>query len=611
MKSPLLTLGLVLGLSAQLFADGNTDSYSYKIDLTNVKNDKIKVTLTPPKFTEDEVIFRMPKMVPGTYKIYDFGRFVSDFSVTGGTFAQLDVNSWKISGASKVTNIEYWVEDTWDTDIKENKIFEPAGTEIDENKCYVLNNHGFFGYFEGMTTKKYEVEVTRPANFYASTGLNFSTTQNVDKFTTANYDQLVDAPIMYTQPDTTFIQVGNCKVLVSVYNSTGNVQSSKVAEWIGSILDAQQNFLGGKLPVDKYAFLIYVPSEISFGGGALEHNNSSMYFMPFYTEEYFQQIMKDVAAHEFFHIVTPLTLHSEEIHNFDFTNPKMSEHLWLYEGMTEYNAHLVQVRSGLISMEAYMDNIIEKMDYAETFNDTLPFTTMSKGCLDKYEDQYINVYQKGALINMCLDILIIKHSNKTKNLRWVVAQLSEKFGADKAFKDPQLFDEIEKLTFPEVRKFLDVHVAGNQPIPYSEILGLAGLELSMGGARETVDPGFDITHISYDQPNDKFYIISDEYITELGKKMKMKAGDMINKINGKELKLTTVMEVLGGFYQNAKAGDKVEFEVLRENPKTKKMKKIKMKGVLGNTTITLEKQLAVAESPTQEQIELRQYWINQ
>jgi predicted metalloprotease with PDZ domain len=609
MKLKLITIGIALGISSQLFADGNADTYSYKVDLTAVKDDKIKVTLTPPKITTDEVIFRMPKMVPGTYKIYDFGRFVSDFNVTGGTFTRLDDNSWKITNASKVTSIEYWVQDTWDTDIKENKIFEPAGTEIEENKCFVLNNHGFFGYFEGMTTKAYEVDVTRPANFYASTGLNFTSKSNVDHFTTISYDQLVDSPIMYTAPDTTFIQVGNCRVLVSVYNAPGEVKSAKVAEWIGSILDAQQNFLGGKLPVNKYAFLIYVPSAISFGGGALEHNNSSMYFMPFYGEEYFQQIMKDVAAHEFFHIVTPLTLHSEEIHNFDFTNPKMSEHLWLYEGMTEYNAHLVQVRSGLITMEAYLDNIIEKLNYADTFNDTLPFTKMSKGCLGIYEDQYINVYQKGALINMCLDILIIKNSNKTKNLRWVIAQLSEKFGASRPFKDPQLFDEIEKLTYPEVRQFLDKYVAGPNRIPYKDILSIVGLELSMGGAREVVDPGFDVTHISYDQAQDKFYIMSDEYITDIGKKMKMMAGDLISKINGKELKLANVMEVLGGFYETAKSGDKIEFEVLRK--KGSKYKKVKIKGILGSTTMAFEKQLAPVQNPSEDQVEMRKFWINQ
>lgn len=605
---------LIAGVTSQVFADGNNDTYSYKVDITSVKDDKIKITLVPPKITTDEVIFKMPRMVPGTYKIYDFGRFVSNFVVNCATNVncsptRLDDNSWKISNATKITSIEYWVEDTWDTDIKDNKIFEPAGTEIDDTKCFVFNNHGFFGYFEGMTKKGYEVEVTRPANFYASTGLTFTSNKNVDRFTTRDYDQLVDSPIMYTVPDTTFIQVGNCKVLVSVYNEPKSVVSKKVAEWIGSILDAQQNFLGGKLPVDKYAFLIYVPKEVEFGGGALEHNNSSMYFMPFYGEEYFQQIMKDVAAHEFFHIVTPLTLHSEEIHSFDFSNPQMSEHLWLYEGMTEYNAHLVQVRGGLITVEDYFDNIIEKMNYAETYNDTLPFTTMSKGCLDVYEDQYVNVYQKGALINMCLDILIIKNSNGKKNLREVIAALSDKFGATRAFKDDLLFDEIEKLTYPEVRKFLDTYVAGPNKIPYAEILSIVGLEFSAGGKQDVVDPGFDIQYINYDEAKDKFYIMSDEYITETGKKMKIQSGDMINKINGKELNLANIGDVLGGFYQTAKTGDKIEYEMLRK--KGSKYKKVKLKGVVGTTTMDLEKKLYIIESPTTEQNLFRKAWINQ
>lgn len=615
MKFKLTILSLLLFISVSGFSQlMKVNTFYYKVDLTSVKDDKIKVSLTPPKITTDKVIFRMPKMVPGTYKIYDFGRFVSGFSVGSPTavncpVVRLDDNSWEISNATQMTGIEYWIEDTWDTDIKDNKIFEPAGTEIDEAKCFVLNNHGFFGYFEGMTNQPYEVDVTRPTNFYASTGLNFTSNKNVDHFSTISYDQLVDSPIMYTVPDTTFIQVGNCKVLVSVYNTTKSVISSKVAEWIGSILDAQQNFLGGKLPVNKYAFLIYVPTEISFGGGALEHNNSSMYFMPFYSEEYFQQIMKDVAAHEFFHIVTPLTLHSEEIHNFDFTNPKMSEHLWLYEGMTEYNAHLVQVRSGLITMEDYMDNIIEKMDYAETFNDTLPFTTMSKGCLDVYEDQYVNVYQKGALINMCLDLLIIKNSNGTKNLREVIAQLSDIYGASRAFKDEQLFNDIEKLTYPEVRKFLDTYVAGPNKIPYGEILSIAGFELSLGGAKEVIDPGFDVQYINYDQAQDKFYIMSDDYITELGKAMKMKSGDLIDKINGKTLNLSNVMDVLGGFYENSKPGDKIEYEVLRK--KGAKYKKVKLKGVLGKTTMDFEKKLYSVETPSDEQLRFRKFWINQ
>ena len=37
----------------------------------------------------------------------------------------------------------------------------------------------------------------------------------------------------------------------------------------------------------------------------------------------------DMAAHEFFHIVTPLNIHSEIIEHFNFATPTPSQHLWL------------------------------------------------------------------------------------------------------------------------------------------------------------------------------------------------------------------------------------------------------------------------------------------
>ena len=74
------------------------------------------------------------------------------------------------------------------------------------------------------------------------------------------------------------------------------------------------------------------------------------------------QNVRDFAAHEFFHIITPLSIHSEEIGNFDYSDPKMSKHLWLYEGVTEYFAGHVQVRQGLMKLDDYIDVIHGKIE---------------------------------------------------------------------------------------------------------------------------------------------------------------------------------------------------------------------------------------------------------
>jgi predicted metalloprotease with PDZ domain len=70
--------------------------------------------------------------------------------------------------------------------------------------------------------------------------------------------------------------------------------------------------------------------------------------------------MKDVVSHEFFHIVTPLTIHSKEIHYFDYNSPKMSEHLWMYEGVTEYFA-IFSNQSRLIPEEEFYSRMAERL----------------------------------------------------------------------------------------------------------------------------------------------------------------------------------------------------------------------------------------------------------
>ncbi|NDC83463.1 hypothetical protein EB093_07390, partial [bacterium] len=105
------------------------------------------------------------------------------------------------------------------------------------------------------------------------------------------------------------------------------------------------------------------------GFGALEHGNSSVYFLPDLGEEMLVESVKDVAIHEFMHIITPLNLHSECIGNFNYENPKMSRHLWLYEGVTEYFAGLIQVRSGIISRSNYVNSLLRQKMFDFEYSD--------------------------------------------------------------------------------------------------------------------------------------------------------------------------------------------------------------------------------------------------
>lgn len=587
-----------------------TTKYEFFVDITKISNDLVQVELKAPEITSDKIIYNIPKIIPGTYSVYDFGQYVMDleaFDKEGRPLSVLPINKnqWEISNAKTLDKITYWVDDTWDAEGVEEFVFEPGGTNIEEDENVIFNNHGFFGYFEGMKNFVYEINITRPEDFYGSTGLsNIKTKGNTDTYVVQNYMDVVDSPIMYNKPDTTILKIGNTDVLISLFSKGGSVTTSEIAEDIKGILEAQKNYLGGKLPVDKYAFLIYLYTgqSGSGGSGALEHSYSSLYYLPEMPAKQLSGFLVDVAAHEFFHIVTPLNIHSEEIGNFDYINPKMSKHLWLYEGVTEYFANHVQVFENLITEQDYLDVLLGKLNGKDHYNDILPFTEMSEGCLDEHKHEYGNVYQKGALIGMCLDINIREAKKGSMGLRDLMHQLSQEYGPTKSFKDEELFEKISWITYPELIDFFDNYVAGNKKLPLEEIFKKVGITYQQNVTVKEFTLGN--VSLGYNQEAEKLEVMGTKDLNEVGKKLGYKVKDQLISLNGQKLTYSNYKTILN----KLKEGDKMEVLVLRTNKG--KTKEVKLKTKAKKVGVTKRHHLVFDENATEQQLELRRNWLN-
>lgn len=551
----ILPIAMLLAGSAVLAQDGKI---KVKIDLTNVVDDKVMVEVVAEKFSTNEVVYHMPKMIPGTYAIEDYGRFLSSFKAHDKKgrnlpVEQLSTNSWRILKAKKLTKITYWVEDSYDTRLEGPEIFQPAGTNIEDGLNFVINPSGFIGFFDGITSTSYEINIIKPEGFYGSTGLipvsvnndlsanltlegvDYATGSSVDVFETGNYDELVDSPMMYSLPDTTVIDVAGTEVLVSTYSPNQVVTARQIGNTIEEVLMAQKDYLGGELPVDKYAFIFYFTDQPVMSYGALEHSYSSFYYMPEYSIEQMEQQLRDFAAHEFFHIVTPLTIHSEEIVPFDFVEPEMSRHLWLYEGMTEYFAGNAQIKGQLITIDQYINMLREKMMTAAQFNDSLPFTELSLGALDKHADEYYNVYQKGALIGLALDLTLLELSQGEYGVQQMMADLSKEYGKEKSFKDDELFDKITEMTYPEVRKFFATYVEGETPLDYETVFKKAGLIYEPFGLFYDYSFGLTQNNLGVDMEAGTLYVQNVEELDDFGKELGYAEGDVILGFNGTEM----------------------------------------------------------------------------
>ncbi|HMQ78683.1 MAG TPA: peptidase M61 [Ignavibacteria bacterium] len=583
-----------------------------EIDLTMAASDhSLIIEVEPPKINSSSIRYYMPKIVPGTYVINNFGRFISDFAavdIEGKELVvnRIDTNTWEILSAERLHKIRYRVEDTYNSE-STPVVFEPTGTCIDSGKVFMLNNFTLIGYFDGFKDMPYTVSVKKPDGFYGSTSMPLAFTEDgKDVYYPKNYFDLHDNPMMYTIPDTASVMVNNTRVLLSVYSPNKKITANYLAEHTAELFKAQGEYLGGELPADKYSVLVYL-SDAGFrsnAAGALEHFKSTTFCYPEVTNEEFIQPFRDVVSHEFFHIVTPLGIHSKEIGDFDFINPVMSKHLWLYEGSTEYYAIHSQVKHGIITQEQFFNKVQQKMYFSMLYlNDTLPFTELSKGALDKYKSQYINVYQKGALINMCLDLYLLKLSGGKYGLQQLKNDLGKKFGPDEAFDDEELFDIITEMTYPEIREFFRSYVEGNKKIPYKQFLEYAGYEY-FDKLKKKV-PAMIGAALQY---NDSGTLEVVE-VYDFGRQLGLKTGDNVIAVNGKEVNTHNFRFISRDFEMNAKPGDVVEITVMRKSNGASLLKVI-----LKAETYMVEKEeqfvLQPVKAPTAEQLMIRKAWID-
>lgn len=616
MKRLFLLCFLACGLLFQGAANAQ-NVYRYTVDLTNVTNDNLQVELLAPAVKSATTVLSFPKIIPGTYSISDYGKFISNVKAFTKSGKALPVtkageNQWRISNATTLHKLTYVVEDIFDTK-KEHNVYPMAATDFEAGKAFVLHTPGVFGFLNGMNKLPFEITVQKPSGFYGSTALiPASTTASQDVFKVDNLDVLYDSPIMYTVPDTSTVKVGNADVLVSVYSPNKKLQAKEIAGWMQELLDATKNYLGGKLPTDRYAFLYYFHepgAEHSFPrglGGALEHASSSFYYVPEMEPGQIKNMLVDISSHEFFHIITPLTIASREVKEFNFNEAVLSKHLWLYEGVTEYTSHHVQVKYGMNTVQQFLAKLSQKITNSRTrHNDTLSFTTLSKESAGKYKDEYGNVYEKGALIAAVLDIYLLHLSDGAYGLRNLTYDLGVRYGKYRAFNDEELFDEIAKLSYPETREFFRKHVEGSEPIPYDYYFGLAGVKFSPVAESKTMSFGGILPTLN---ESGQLVVGPQSQLNEFGKSLGYQVGDVLYAFNGSPLSPERFSKVVDSLKKVSKEGEPFEVSIGRKGA-SGVVEPMTLKGKVTMVTTTERNKLELMPSPTKKQETVRRAWL--
>ena len=341
-----------------------------------------------------------------------------------------------------------------------------------------------------------------------------------------------------------------------------------VLEEASDILNAATNYIGFS-PVDRYTFLMYFASEeqirtmpIFQSSGALEHSLSSTYALPEMPQ--YLPLLKNVVAHEFMHILSPLHLHSDVLANFDYSIPLAEDqHVWLYEGVTEWVSYIMQVKSRMASPEDYLTYLSEKVNASENYLKDYSLTRISKEwSTDEGNKQYGNIYQLGALTAAMLDIKLLQLSNGNKGLREVYLELIDKYGKDAPFDNATFFDTLVAMTYPEIAEFIEKHIRNNTPFDFENEMRSIGVNYYETRVNKDLGTmGFTIRPDQNNQP--AVVAFSSDY-----KGTQIQVGDIITHINGTELNGSSYHKLMKDL-ASKKIGDAYELDVVRNGKSIK------------------------------------------
>ncbi|NQX81431.1 MAG: peptidase [Flavobacteriaceae bacterium] len=598
-----ITLGIILAISScnttkktTTASVEKTSEIIFDINLLDLSNDTFKVKVKTPQLSATNNIFQFASTAPGTYQIMNIGKYVTKFAAYDKNNTEIPttkqgLNQYVISTPAKVDYIEYNISETWDTEVKENKIYLMCGTSIEKDNV-LINGQGVFGYIKGLQDLPILIKIAHPQGWISGTALS----KNSQGYYMANnYDHIVDSPILLGSTLTeASIDVEGTKIQVYTYSKTNKVHSDQILSSLESMLKSASQFVNG-LPVKRYTFLFHFEDKTA---GAWEHSYSSEYIYKEDTWENLKKPIAETAAHEFFHVVTPLNIHSELIQEFNFIEPQASSHLWLYEGVTEWASHMMFLQAKETNLDGYFEMLQRKIRINNFYDPTYSLLKLSETSFSPAgQKQYGNIYMKGALVAGLLDIRLLELSKGEISLIDIINKLAKQYGPNKPFDEKGFFDEFVAITYPEIAEFFDLYIKNSNPLPIEDYYAKVGIKFSETRTYENLSG---LNANLYPTPRG-LYVLED-YTND---SMELKKGDMIVKIDGADVNALNQKEVMAVFAKKS-VGSEYTVSITRGRGETKE-------NITFNSKTTAKVSVNVFEqldTKTIIQEALQQKWLN-
>jgi predicted metalloprotease with PDZ domain len=554
----------------------------YQITPSAPEKHLFTVTLEIEKPMPEGQVLRLPAWIPGSYMIRDFARHVVRFvAYSAGApldWRKLDKDSWLLDPCDGPVHVEIDVY-AWDLSVR--------GAHLDTTHGY-FNGTCVFLQPLGHEDQPVQVRIQPPAGaayatWQVATGLvaEHGDGRRFGTFLADNYDALVDHPVeMGHFDEVTFEACGVPHQMV--FTGKHQADLARLARDLAPVCEHHIRLFGEPAPMDNYLFMTLVTGD---GYGGLEHRNSTSLMcarkdLPRRTDasdsvrEGYRNFL-GLCSHEYFHTWNIKRIKPAAFTPYDLSRESYTELLWAFEGITSYYDDLALVRTGLITVADYLEEL------GKTVSRVLRGTgsgkqTVTESSFDAWTRFYkqdenapnaiVSYYAKGALIALCLDLLLRRDSNGSCSLDDVMRVLWSRYGkTGEGVPERGVQAVAEEVLGQSLQGFFDTALYSTEPLPLADLLADVGVQVEMRapaghadmggkamasapvnlGARFSSDPAGARVAVVFEQGNAAHAGVA--------------AGDILVAVDGMRTDAARIDEQLAAF----QPGDRIDLHVFR------------------------------------------------
>jgi predicted metalloprotease with PDZ domain len=424
----------------------------------------------------------MPIWTPGFYRVESYADRIHDLSAKSPDGVVLKVeqprkNRWTVQtgGAGRVV-VSYKLT-CESRSVTTNWVGEDLA---------VLNGAATFLTLVESGKRPHDVQLILPASWKQSvTGLDAAPGGGANHYRAADFDTLVDSPIVAGNPEIHEFDVEGSKHVVANAGAFTGWDGKRAAADLEKLVREHRR-MWGFLPFRRYVFLCVFRR----GGGGLEHANSTLLTCNasgMRTPASYLSWL-DFVSHEYFHAFNAKRLRPIELGPFDYEKEPRTTGLWMAEGVTVYYEGLLTTRSGLATAQDFLTRLSGSIDRLQKTPGRLK-QTLEQASLDVWtssfsgiggSDKTVSYYVKGPVVAFLLDTRVRRQTGGARSLDDVMRLAYDRYSGAKGFTAEQFRKTAEEVAGVDLRGWFEKAVASTEELDYAEALDWYGLRFALG-----------------------------------------------------------------------------------------------------------------------------------